>query len=390
MDIAQQLAIKYPELFSPLIFNYEEVRNSDRSRAKTEKKLKKLIEDLLNGDGNIIQMHLNGSDPEIISNQFDISQEKVDSILAKYNKKDITSIDIKNVIYASDIEELRQRHQELFSPLIQSCNSSLIQDEKERSKLFKLVKNLLNANLNYGEIIELHNEGFSLQDIGNYQGVSRERIRQIIKKYEGYYIVIGSKEWTFNQLEKLTLHQEESRQLPSNKELERHHPKLIKALKSNFLASDQYQSEYLSQAERLEIAKNIGYNQDFIGTKEWCLQELDKITDLQQEEKIFPSNEQLNRQHPDLASSIREHFTQTKEYGELNEQNRLEVVKNLGYDVTEEVKQHTTWSEERVIYEVQEIARQLGKPDLMPMQKEFAEIGRSDLRGVIQRFGGQS
>jgi len=167
---------------------------------------------------------------------------------------------------------------------------------------------------------------------------------------------------------------------------------LIKSLRLHFLYNQPYpknQLEHLTQEERLEIGKNSGY-EAFIGTKEWCLQELDEIIDSQQDKKIFPSNEQLNYQHPDLEPSIREHFTQTKEYGKLSKKDRLEVVKNLGYSVTEEVKQHTIWSQERVIYEVQEIAKQLGRPDLMPMQKELAEISRSDLRAAIQRYGGQS
>jgi len=52
------------------------------------------------------------------------------------------------------------------------------------------LKNLLDKKSNHGEIIQLYNEGFSLQDIGNYHGVTRERIRQIIKKYQGYYIEV--------------------------------------------------------------------------------------------------------------------------------------------------------------------------------------------------------
>jgi len=65
-------------------------------------------------------------------------------------------------------------------------------------------------------------------------------------------------------------------------------------------------------------------------------------------------------------------------------------VKKLGFDIVEEVKQHSVWSEERLIYEVREVAKQLGKPDLMPMQKELVELERQDLRGAIGRFGGQS
>jgi superfamily II DNA or RNA helicase len=43
-----------------------------------------------------------------------------------------------------------------------------------------------------------------------------------------------------------------------------------------------------------------------------------------------------------------------------------------------------------LIYEVKEVAKQLGKPDLMPMQLEFCTVGRDNIRGVVQRFGGQS
>jgi hypothetical protein len=297
-----------------------------------------------------------------------------------------------NVNCRSVVEELRREYQELFTPLIQAYENISTYQEKERNKIFKLVKNLLNQDLNHGEIIELYNESFSLQDIGNYNGLSRERIRQIIKQYEGYYIKVGSREWTINQVDKLNQSQGEEKKLPSNKHLEKYHTQLIKALRLHFLPKQFYKKnklKYLTQEERLEIGKNSGYDV-FIGSKEWCLQELAKITGSHIDKKVFPSNEQLDYQHPDLASSIREHFTEKQEYGELSEQDRLEVVKNLGYDVTEEVKQHTTWSEERVIYEVREAAKHLGKSDLMPMQKEFTEIGRGDLKGVITRFGGQS
>ena len=39
---------------------------------------------------------------------------------------------------------------------------------------------------------------------------------------------------------------------------------------------------------------------------------------------------------------------------------------------------------------MKKLASELGKPDLMPMQVEMGERGRQDLRGIIQRFGGQA
>lgn len=139
----------------------------------------------------------------------------------------------------------------------------------------------------------------------------------------------------------------------------------------------------------MEVAQSIGYDA-FIGTKEWCLQELDKIMTSQEDSKMLPSNEVLNKHHLDLAGHLKEHFTQSKTYGKLKDKHRLEIVKILGYDVAKEVQNHTSWSEDRLISEVRKTARQLGKPDLMPMQVELTEIGRQDLRGTIGRFGGQS
>ncbi|MEL6229167.1 MAG: DEAD/DEAH box helicase [Cyanobacteria bacterium J06627_3] len=137
------------------------------------------------------------------------------------------------------------------------------------------------------------------------------------------------------------------------------------------------------------IDKYKGYY-TLVGTKQWCLRELEKLVDLETQPKVFPVNEILRAHHTKLEGFIKEHFTTAKKFGKLNDKYRLEVVKSLGFDVLEEIKTHTTWSEERVIYEVIEIARQLGKPDLMPMQLEIAELGRHDLRGAVQRYGGQS
>jgi len=128
-----------------------------------------------------------------------------------------------------------------------------------------------------------------------------------------------------------------------------------------------------------------------IGSKEWCLQELEKLTLSQGGIKILPTNKDISAHHPRLSSSLRKNFTRRKTSGELTEKERLEIVKSLDYDVIEEVKTHKKhWSEERTIYRVQEFARQLGQPDIMPRQNEFSEHKLENLRGAIDRFGGQS
>ncbi|MFN9829941.1 MAG: sigma factor-like helix-turn-helix DNA-binding protein, partial [Pseudanabaena sp.] len=393
MDIAQQLSQKHPKLFDPLIAAYKE----SRPAGVVHGKLKYMIESLLSSDGDIVQMYVNGHDHQAIANQIGLDERTVRTIITKYNQRNVINFDLiaestkqrkrENLKQQNEnvISKLKVKYDYLFDPLIESYLNIPKDDDEQHKKISKLIKNLLDDSSNHGKIVELYNEGFTLQDIGDQYGVTRERIRQIIKKYEGYYIVVGSKEWCLKELEKLT--KDKVKRLPSNRELNIHHSKLIESLRGNFSGSKR--NGNLSIEERLEVGTNTGYD-TFVGTKEWCLQELNKLISSHGKNNILPSNEELDNYHLDLAGHLKEHFTQSKTYGKLKDKDRLEIVKFLGYDIVEEVKNHTSWSEERLIYEVRDVAKQLGKPDLMPMQTELVEIGRQDLRGTIGRFGGQS
>lgn len=126
-----------------------------------------------------------------------------------------------------------------------------------------------------------------------------------------------------------------------------------------------------------------------IGSKDWCEAQLKKLLDSYPENGVFPSNEEIKSFHIKLLPSLKQHLI-GKKGSTLRESERLEIVKALNLDIEAEIKNHTTWSEERLIYEVREFAKQIGKPNLMPMQKELEKHGRGDLRGTITRFGGQS
>jgi len=382
MDIAQQLSQKHPYLFDPLIAAYQKSKPDGKVRQRQGE----MIVELLGFTGGVIQMHIDGYEQLYIATHFGVTEDEVKNILVKFNQRNVTSFNIQKVIYKSEVNKLREKYAYLFDPLIDLCINTPRTDTDKYDEIERLFRNLSDETSRHAVVIQLHNEGFNGQDIGNQYGVTRERIRQTIKKYKGYYIVSSSKEWCLKELEKLTM--DMTKRLPSNREFNIHHPKLVEALRTNFSTSKK--SGDLSAEERLEVGTNIGYD-SFVGTKEWCLQELDKIIALQGGKKILPSNEELDQYSLELAISLREHFAQNKSYGKFGEKERLEVVKSLGYDVIEEVKKHSRdWSEERLIYEVREVARQIGKPDLMPMQKEFAEMGRQHLSGTIGRFGGQS
>ena len=103
----------------------------------------------------------------------------------------------------------------------------------------------------------------------------------------------------------------------------------------------------------------------------------------------LPDNAQLNSYHPKLAESLVNNFS-LRRRGKLTPARRLEIAERLGLDVHLELISQRKWTLEKVIHEVRKLAEESGKPDLMPMQKEFVEYGRQDLRGAVGRFGGQS
>ena len=103
----------------------------------------------------------------------------------------------------------------------------------------------------------------------------------------------------------------------------------------------------------------------------------------------LPDNAQLDSYHPKLAESLVNNFSLRRK-GKLTPERRVEIAERLGLDVYWELISQKKWTLEKAIHEVRKFAEELGKPNLMPMQKELIEYGRQDLRGVIDRFGGQS
>ena len=169
---------------------------------------------------------------------------------------------------------LEEKYPGLFDPLIELYREKRdALDPEEIKKIRKALSTLTSKNSNHAELVHMTYEGYSNQQIGDQFGISRERVRQLINRYEGYYTLVG--------------------------------------------------------------------------TKEWCLRELERLVDLEVQPRIFPANEVLRAHHTKLEGFIKEHFTTAKKFGKLSDKYRLEVVKNLGFDVLEEIKTHTTWSEER-------------------------------------------
>jgi superfamily II DNA/RNA helicase len=103
----------------------------------------------------------------------------------------------------------------------------------------------------------------------------------------------------------------------------------------------------------------------------------------------LPDNAQLDSYHPKLAESLVSNFS-VRRKGKITPQRRVEIAERLGLDVYWEFISQKKWTLEKAIHEVRKFAEELGKPNLMPMQKEFIGYGRQDLRAVVGKFGGQS
>jgi uncharacterized protein (DUF433 family) len=263
MDIAQQLSEKYPGLFEPLIDAY---RNS-KAGGKVELRHHKMIEDLLSGEADVITMSLASDSIETVAKHFGFSIEDVQKILAKYNKikkiKDIIINKSNSSINELKIQQLEEMYGYIFQPLIDIYLKLQSLDPKKQKEITKLIDILLDKTSNNGHIIKLYNEGFTLQEIGDQYSVSRERIRQIIRKYDGYHILVGSKEWCLKELDILIKSLGDHKHLPSNKELNRYNPKLIKSLRENFL--DQLPTlDKNEQSETLSIEGVLKSDKKFL------------------------------------------------------------------------------------------------------------------------------
>lgn len=128
-----------------------------------------------------------------------------------------------------------------------------------------------------------------------------------------------------------------------------------------------------------------------IYTENWLTCAVQRALVKQENQNQFPDNAELDEYHPKMQVALRRVFLpESHRHGSLTREERHDLADKFWLDGNIELINSTKWSLEKLIHEVKEFAREIGKPDLMPMQVEMAERGRNDLRGVVGRFGGQS
>jgi len=128
-----------------------------------------------------------------------------------------------------------------------------------------------------------------------------------------------------------------------------------------------------------------------IFTETWTTRAIGYLQAKQESPNCLPSDETLTEYHQNLPTALRRVFLpDSTRRGSLTHEERYQLAKRLGLDADAELENFTQWTVERLVHEVKAFATAIGKPEQMPMQKELVERGRSNLRGAIQRFGGQS
>ena len=212
------------------------------------------------------------------------------------------------------VEFLDEEYPGVFQPLIDMYNST---PETEISKIGGLeeILSTLQNRKDHAEMVWFKFSGETLESIGKSFGITRERVRQIIKKYSEYITDTNSAEWAEKSIRHL--------------------------MKTN----------------------NTG--------------------------NALPDNRIIDGYHPHLARSLVKNFSE-RNSGSLIPLRRVEVARALGLDVESEILQSNRWTLEKTLFEVRQFAEELGKSNLMPMQKDFIAHGRPDLRSAVGKFGGQS
>ena len=171
-------------------------------------------------------------------------------------------------------DQLDEKYPMVFEPLINRYRQTPETDLMACKSLEKQIQQLL-KNTQHGRICQRRFYDETLESIGKTIGVTRERIRQIEKKYKSNVTNIYSRNWLTAAVQGLLTQQETSNRLPPNDVLKKHHPKLQFALREVFLP-ESHRHGALTSDERHELAKIFALddNIELISAKKWTLEKL--------------------------------------------------------------------------------------------------------------------
>jgi SAM-dependent methyltransferase len=253
-------------------------------------------------------------------------------------------------------------------------------------RIEKQIQHLLNTPRD-AEVCLRRFHGDTLDAIAIDLGVTRERVRQIEKKYDSIVTNIYTVAWTTQAITFLQTQQDLPNRLPCNEALSEYHRNLPAALRQVFLPESGRHGPLHSQ-ERYQIAVKLGVDADaeLKEAKQWTLERLlyevkAFAAEIGRPEFMPKQKELEGHGRNNLRSAI----------GRFGGQSKVATLAGLiyqGQQVAEDGSR-TYWTEGRIGKFLHEVAEKEGHPNVMPTQTECRKYAPnpSTIIAILTRGG---
>lgn len=387
----KQLASTFPGLFSPLINEYKVKLEQYESLTENERlkfhKLETRVLEIVSKKtpaAEIIWRWTNGERIPTIAGYYGLHPSSAREIIKKY-RDFIGNIETKDWVDENIQQIIKRDEKGLYLP----------SNEEIHHHHTRLAEGLLTY---YSEGHESSLTPTARLEIARCLGVSAERGFSLLQEPSSIITRLNHEfPGLFDPLTKI--YTASGHDPVKQKELEGVAESLLRRRTQH---TDMLQRRYMGETLQ-EIGERYGLTRERVRqltakykeyttdteSREWIENAIRDLISGQEDENRLPPNKVIDHYHPKLSIGLIKNFT-SKNGSSLTPALRLEIAENLGLDREHELLNQTRWNIERVVFEVKNFASEIGKPDLMPMQLEMAKRGRQDLRGIIQRFGGQA
>jgi SAM-dependent methyltransferase len=234
-------------------------------------------------------------------------------------------------------------------------------------RIEKQIQQLLNLQRD-AEVCKRRFQGDTLESIAIDLGVTRERVRQIAKKYDSIITNIYTEVWTKKAIAYLQSQQDAPNKLPSNDSISEYHRNFPAALRHVYLPESGRHGPLLSQ-ERYQLATILGADTEaeLKEAKQWSLERLlyevkSFAVEIGRPQFMPMQKELVSHGRQDLRGAI-------TRFGGQSKVAALAGLLYQGQQVAEDGSR-TYWTEERIREFLHEVAEKEGHSGVMPTQTE--------------------
>lgn len=278
---------------------------------------------------------------------------------------------------SSELTELEARFPGVFNPLIASYHEENTMDALKLRELDKVIEALSDQDYRVARMVALRHEGFTLQDIGEESGITRERVRQITSRFDSYVTDQSSKEWAVDAVTQVIRRLGVTGVLPRNTDLEAYHPNLVRALMTHFLRVPKIP---MGKKDRIELAMQLGlepHESDYPRwTQEKVIQKVREVAQQLGQPDLMPKQKDMEILDEFGLRAIIQRFGGQRKVAELA------GLKPQG-QLTGEDGGRIYWTEERMRDFLYGVAENEGHPGVMPTQEECVRHAGQSRNGIV-------